>query len=81
MLSLRNYSLFLKIGILKVNQQRNTMTDFIKALANPALIWILIPIVAIIGSFAVKGLKMHYAHKERMAKIEMGMEVDEEIEE
>ena len=55
------------------------MTDFMKALAHPGLIWVLIPIAAIIGSFVIKGLKMHYAHKERMAKIEMGIEEHEDI--
>ena len=50
--------------------------DVIKSLMNPALIWVLIPLAAIIGSFIYKGLKLHYEHKERMARIEMGMEPD-----
>ena len=54
------------------------MSEMIKAIASPTMIWVLIPIVAIIGSFVYKGLKLHYAHKERMAKIELGIEPDDD---
>ena len=54
------------------------MSDLFSALANPAVIWVLIPLIAIIGSFVYKGLKLHYEHKERMAKIEFGEDPDED---
>lgn len=55
------------------------MSDLFHALANPAVIWVLIPIIAIIASFVIKGQKLHYEHKERMAKIEFGHEPEEEF--
>ena len=50
------------------------MADFLRAIASPTMIWVLIPIAAIVGSFVYKGMKLHYEHKERMAKIENGKE-------
>ncbi len=56
------------------------MTDLLRALAEPQLIWVLIPLAAIIGSFVHKGLKMHYEHKERMARLEFGEETEADFE-
>ena len=50
------------------------MADLLHSFANPAVIWVIIPVVAIIASFVHKGLKLHYEHKERMARIEYGDE-------
>lgn len=52
------------------------MSDALSALMNPALIWVLIPLAAIICVQVNKGLKAQYEHKERMAKIENGMDPD-----
>lgn len=54
------------------------MNDFFNALFDPRVVWILIPVVAIAGSLTLKGMKAHYAHKERIAKIEAGLEPDED---
>lgn len=51
------------------------MIDLLRSFANPAVIWVFIPIVAIICSFIHKGQKLHYEHKERMARIEFGDEI------
>ena len=56
------------------------MTDIFKSLMNPATIWVLIPLVAIIGAMINKGLKAHYIHEERMAKIENGIDPDAYVE-
>lgn len=55
------------------------MSDFFHTFFHPGVIWVLIPIVAIICSFVHKGLKMHYEHKERMARIEFGLEPEEAL--
>ena len=52
------------------------MQDIFRALMNPAIIWVLIPLAAIIGAFVNKGLKARYEHEERMAKIENGIDPD-----
>lgn len=52
------------------------MADLLHSLVNPAVIWILIPVTAIIGSFVHKGMKVHYEHLERMARIETGEMVE-----
>ncbi len=54
------------------------MIDLLRSFADPSVIWVLIPLVAIIGSFVHKGLKLHYEHKERMARIEYGEYVEQE---
>ena len=52
------------------------MTEILKSLMNPGVIWVLIPLAAIIGAMVNKGLKAHYNHQERMAKIENGIDPD-----
>ena len=54
------------------------MSDFLNGLMDPTIIWVVIPVVAIIGYFVSKGLKAHYAHQERMARIESGLNPDDE---
>lgn len=45
---------------------------------QPGVLALLIPIVAILGVAVNKGLKAHYAHQERMAKIENGLDPNAE---
>ncbi|MEE9371708.1 MAG: hypothetical protein V3V00_01515 [Saprospiraceae bacterium] len=52
------------------------MYDSLKTLLQPEVVWVLIPLVAIIGAFVNKGLKANYKHKERLAKIEAGINPD-----
>ena len=52
------------------------MTEILKSSMNPGVIWVLIPLAAIIGAMVNKGLKAHYNHQERMAKIENGIDPD-----
>lgn len=54
------------------------MTELFNSIFDPRVVWILIPVVAIAGGFTIKGMKAHYAHKERIAKIEAGLEPDED---
>ncbi len=55
--------------------------EVLEKLINPAVIWVTIPLAAIILTFARKMLRNHYEHQERMAKIEAGMDPDiEELE-
>jgi hypothetical protein len=49
-------------------------------LLQPQILVLLIPIVAIVGGYIIKSQKMSYEHEERLAKINAGLELDEEIE-
>ena len=49
-------------------------------LLQPQILVFLIPIVAIVGGYTIKSQKMQYEHEERLAKIEAGLDPDEEIE-
>lgn len=46
-------------------------------LLRPDVIWVLIPIVAILGGIGHKIVKLVIAHRERMAMIEQGIHPDE----
>ncbi len=52
--------------------------EALEKLMDPGIIWVLIPVVAIIGYYVNKGLKNHYAHVERKEKIRMGIDPDTE---
>ncbi len=49
---------------------------FLEKLLDPAIIWVVIPVVAIIGVFGKQIVSRYFDHKERMAKIEAGMDPD-----
>lgn len=49
---------------------------FFEKLLDPAIIWAVIPTVAIIGVFAKQIVNRYFDHQERMAKIEAGMDPD-----
>ena len=48
-------------------------------LLQPQVLVFLIPIVAIVGGYIIKSQKMRQEHEERLAKIEAGMDPDEQI--
>ena len=48
-----------------------------RLLLNPAVLIFLIPIVAIICGSLIKSQKMRFAHEERLAKINAGMDPDD----
>ena len=50
--------------------------DWITLLLSPRVVWVLIPIVAIIGTFSVLGVKVYFRHVERMEKIRNGIDPD-----
>ena len=50
--------------------------EWINAIFNPATLALLIPILAIVGVFAVVGLKAHHKHQERIEKIKHGVDPD-----
>ena len=52
--------------------------DWLSQLLDPRIFPILIPIVAIIGFFAVAGAKAYFHHAERMEKIRSGIDPDAE---
>lgn len=54
------------------------MAAFFEKLLSPGVVWVLIPVLAIVGVFAKQMLNRYFDHKERMAKIEAGMDPDEE---
>lgn len=47
-------------------------------LLQPQVLVFLIPIVAISGHYILKAHKMRYEHEERLTKIEMGLDPDDE---
>jgi len=50
--------------------------EWIKAIFNPGTLALLIPILAIVGVFAVIALKSHHKHQERLEKIKHGIDPD-----
>jgi preprotein translocase subunit YajC len=50
--------------------------EWIKTIFNPSTLVLLIPILAIVGSFAVVMLKAHHKHQERIEKIKHGVDPD-----
>ena len=53
------------------------MAAFFEKLLSPDVVWVLIPVLAIVGVFAKQMLNRYFDHQERMAKIEAGMDPDE----
>ena len=56
------------------------MAAFFDKLLSPGVVWVLIPVLAIVGVFAKQMLNRYFDHQERMARIEAGMgpDVDED---
>ncbi len=52
------------------------MAAFFDKLLSPGVVWVLIPVLAIVGVFAKQMLNRFFDHKERMARIEAGMDPD-----
>ena len=52
------------------------MAAFFDKLLSPGVVWVLIPVLAIVGAFAKQMLNRYFDHQERMAKIEAGMDPD-----
>ncbi len=50
--------------------------DTLAQILRPEVLGVMIPIVTVISVFTVIGLKSHYKHKERLAKIQAGMDPD-----
>ena len=55
--------------------------EFLRELLNPAVVWVVIPVVAIVMSIGKSMLSRHYDHQERMAEIEAGLIQADESEE
>ncbi|WP_448565634.1 hypothetical protein [Thalassotalea ganghwensis] len=47
--------------------------DWLSRLFTTDVLSLLIPIVAIVGVFAIAGLKAHHRHQERIEKIKQGL--------
>lgn len=47
-------------------------------LLQPEVLVFIIPIVAIVGGLIIKAIKLNYAHEERIAKINAGIDPDTE---
>jgi hypothetical protein len=50
----------------------------LEKLMDPTIIWVLIPVIAIIAVYSFKGLTRYYQHKERIEKIRAGIDPDAE---
>jgi len=55
--------------------------EFMRDLLNPEVVWVVIPVVAIVMGIGKTMLSRYYDHQERMAEIEAGMERGDESEE
>ena len=51
--------------------------DWLNRLLTADVLSLLIPIVAIVGAFAIAGLKAHHRHQERIEKIKQGLNPNE----
>lgn len=45
-------------------------------LLQPDVVWVVIPVIAIVAVVARKVVQRYFEHKERMAKIEAGIDPD-----
>jgi len=52
--------------------------EWLSQLLHPSTLVLLIPIVAILGVFGNKALRAHHEHVERLAKINQGIDPDQE---
>ena len=52
------------------------MAAFFDKLLSPGVVWVLIPVLAIVGVFAKQMLNRYFDHQERMARMEAGMDPD-----
>lgn len=50
--------------------------SWVDKVLDPAVIAVLIPIVAIVGGLSIGGLKMYLRHQERLEKIRHGIDPD-----
>lgn len=46
--------------------------EWLKEIFDPATLSLLIPVIAIVGIFAMAGLRAHHKHLERLEKIKQG---------
>ena len=51
--------------------------EWLNTLLQPETLSLLIPIIAIVGIFAIAGLKAHHKHNEQIEKIKQGFNPDE----
>lgn len=51
--------------------------EWLGVIFKPEVLSLLIPIVVIVGAFAVAALSAHYKHQERIEKIKQGFNPDE----
>jgi hypothetical protein len=51
--------------------------EWLGVIFQPEVLSLLIPIVAIVGAFAVAALNAHHKHQERIEKIKQGFNPDE----
>lgn len=49
-------------------------------LLSPDVVWVVIPVVAILAVVGRKTAQRYFEHKERMAKIEAGIDPDARVE-
>ena len=50
--------------------------DIIEKLLDPKIIWVVIPVIAILGGIGKSISSRYFDHQERMAKIEAGIDPD-----
>ncbi|MFK7912509.1 MAG: hypothetical protein AB8B93_01230 [Pseudomonadales bacterium] len=52
------------------------MESFLEKLLQPEVVWVVIPVIAILAVVGRKLAQRYFEHKERMAKIEAGIDPD-----
>ena len=50
--------------------------ELLEKFLEPQVIGPMIGLVAVVGAFAIKGMNIYYAHQERIAKIQNGIDPD-----
>ena len=50
--------------------------DILEKLLQPSVVWVVIPVIAILGGVGKSVANRYFEHQERMAKIEAGMDPD-----
>lgn len=57
------------------------MADAVSRIFQPDVVWALIPIVIVVVIYGNKMLNRYFEHKEKMARIQAGIEPDVEVDE
>ena len=54
------------------------LVEFLEKLIRPEVVWVVIPVIAIVMGIGKSMLNRYFDHQERMARIEAGLDPEDE---